>query len=331
MDASTPTAGSRKKIWLVLLIVALLVIAGWYLSTKGMGLKGSFIESDTNIDFALASGEIKESSSPGYKRFNLYFNNQGPIGTTSSLTIKYYTGGDKDVTNSWKYFVDQDPLPITRESYSGDIMNNLLCPPSNGQQPPLPEGALLFIVDRENAFAESNEENNNLEVTFSCVGQLIKQPTPPSSEVGAKPTPSSEKATPALAAYLPLPAGTYAATKGIPGTGVAVLAKWQNGFRWYSGKIADYEKVNGVYKFDIDYDDGGKEKGVGFDQMTYLTSHPKWVTPGQKVVIYSNNSDAYWSGHVQSFNNGMVTITYDDEPTKTKTVDLSLVWVPFEE
>lgn len=158
----------------------------------------------------------------------------------------------------------------------------------------------------------------------------------PQSQPGAGSSPSPQQmgssgaATP-VDPYLPLPAGTYVATKGIPGIGTPVLAKWKNGFRWYTGKIADYKEVNGTYLFDIDYDDGDKEKELSLNQITYWKIHPKWVTSGQKVVIYSNDSKAYWSAHVISYKGGWVTITYDDEPTKKKTVDLSVIWVPLEE
>ncbi len=129
----------------------------------------------------------------------------------------------------------------------------------------------------------------------------------------------------------------YAAKNGIPGIGAPILAKWNNGYQWYPGKISKYTEIGSNeyfedkdFSFSIDYDDGGKESDIGCNQMAYFTKHPKSVTPGQKVVIFSNDSNAYWSAQVVSFENGMVTVSYDDEPTKNKTVDLSLVWIPLE-
>ncbi len=197
----------------------------------------------------------------------------------------------------------------------------------------------VSIVSGEFQYMEKIYEYSDMQAPVVTVKMALCG-APQGQPGGMSSGPSTEKAAPTSAAsapQTPVKKCAYAAKNGIPGIGMPVLAKWKNGYQWYPGKISDYTEVGFSenvqqkdFSFSIDYDDGGKEDNLGCSQIAYMKGHPASVTPEQKVVIFSNDSNAYWSAHVVSFENGMVTVSYDDEPTKNKTVALSLVWTPLE-
>lgn len=88
--------------------------------------------------------------------------------------------------------------------------------------------------------------------------------------------------------------------------GSKVLAKWQNGIKWYSGTVATAS--SGSYS--INYDDGDKEANLTANRLAHLPSGPTAVNVGDKVI--AKWSSSWYEATVTSVNGTAVKVHYAD-------------------
>ena len=103
--------------------------------------------------------------------------------------------------------------------------------------------------------------------------------------------------------------------------GEKVEARYRGRSRYYPGKI---RSINSDGTYDIDYDDGDKEKKVKTVHIRHRPL-PGGYAVGEKVEAKWQRGSSYWPGKISSVNSdGTYDIDYDDgdKDTNVKTIHI---------
>lgn len=157
----------KGKIFIGVAVVAAVLAGSYFLNVgglqgcigRGCAQRSSALKT-VPLDFAI-TGESMDPSSSGkaYHYMTVFFKNTAPVSTTADLS---FTIDGKEVAPMYA----MDKVKNTTAYISNDILLSSFC---KGHRIYAPQ--LMFIIDKDNKIAESDETNNSMAVdaTTDCV------------------------------------------------------------------------------------------------------------------------------------------------------------------